>query len=254
MRLSPFPWRAILVTSILGAWSGSAAAQAESVVRLRSRPHSPLEAAPSGLSRIAIAGGRETWLYVPAGIRPSHPAPLLVLLHGATQSADLWTRSKDLLRLADELGLVLLMPNSIDNSWDLMRGGYGPDVIRLDASLAAVFGRCTIDRQRIALGGFSDGATYALSLGVGNGDLFSALIAFSPGYLEPDGIVGKPGIYLAHGTADRILPIDRTSRRIVPLLRRQGYRLIYREFEGGHTIRPEDLRAALAWFAGLARP
>jgi phospholipase/carboxylesterase len=233
---------------LLGLWVGTAACQRPESVRLRSRPSSPVEKATSGLSRLAIAGGRETLLYVPSSYRPDHPAPLLVLLHGATQNAELWTRSDDFFRLADELGLVLLMPNSVSTSWDLMRGGYGPDVVRLDSSLAQVFRRCTIDRARIALGGFSDGASYALSLGAGNGDLFSALIAFSPGYFLPGGIQGKPRIYIAHGTRDRILPIDQTSRQLRPQLEAAGYQLSYHEFEGGHTVRPDDAHGALAWF------
>ena len=54
---------------------------------------------------------------------------------------------------------------------------------------------------------------------------------------------------MTHGTADRILPIDQTSRQIHPQLKQKGYDLTYQEFEGGHTVRPEDAREALAWFA-----
>jgi phospholipase/carboxylesterase len=38
----------------------------------------------------------------------------------------------------------------------------------------------------VALGGFSDGASYALSLDLTNGDLFASLIAFSPGFIQLD--------------------------------------------------------------------
>jgi phospholipase/carboxylesterase len=241
--------RNLVVTLILlGGSFCLASAQSTSVTRLGSRPRPPTEKVASGLSRLATANGRETLLYVPSSYRAGHPAPLLVLLHGATQSAELWTRSDEFFRLADELGIVLLMPNSVSTSWDLMRGGYGPDVVRLDSSLAQVFRRCNIDPGRVALGGFSDGASYALSLGAGNGDLFNALIAFSPGYFMPAGRTGKPRIYIAHGTRDRILPIDQTSRQLRPQLEGAGYPLSYHEFTGGHTVRPEDARAALEWF------
>lgn len=249
-RVAPSSRSVVMVAFLLGLWSCGAVAQSSSASRLRSRPRPPSETASSGLSRIGVAGGRETVLYVPSGYRPDHPAPLLVLLHGATQSAELWTRSDQFFRLADELGLVLLMPNSVSNSWDLMRGGFGPDVLRLDSSLAQVFRRCNIDPTRVALGGFSDGASYALSLGAGNGGLFTALIAFSPGYFSPGRKEGKPRIYLVHGTRDRILPIDQTSHRILPLLEREGYQVSYHEFDGGHTLRPDDARAALAWLVG----
>jgi poly(3-hydroxybutyrate) depolymerase len=121
--------------------------EAQDVTRLTARPHQPSEGASPGLTRLSVAGGRETLLYIPAGYRADQPLPLLVLLHGATQNADLWTRSDEFVRLADEIGVVLLMPNSIGNSWDLMRGGYGPDVVRLDSSLAQVFRRVNIDRN-----------------------------------------------------------------------------------------------------------
>jgi phospholipase/carboxylesterase len=32
------------------------------------------------------------------------------------------------------------------------------------------------------------------------------------------------------------LPIDRTSHRIVPALRRAGYEVTYHEFDDGHTV------------------
>lgn len=240
--------RTVAISAILLAnLSCGAAAQAAGGAKLKSRPGSPRETIAPGLSRIAVDGGRETLLYIPSGYQANHPAPLLVLLHGATQNAELWTRTDQFFRLADEFGVVLVMPNSVDNSWDLMRGGYGPDVVRLDASLAQVFRRCNIDPSKVALGGFSDGASYALSLGAGNGDLFKALIAFSPGYFMPAGRQGKPRIYIAHGTNDRILPIDQTSRQLRPMLEGEGYPVSYTEFEGGHTVRPEDARAAFAW-------
>ncbi len=47
--------------------------------------------------------------------------------------------------------------------------------------------------------GFSDGASYALSLGVPNGDLFTHIVAFSPGFMrlpdqEPAGGGRKPKV------------------------------------------------------------
>ena len=92
-----------------------------------------------------------------------------------------------------------------------------------------------------SVGGFSDGASYALSLGVMNGDFFTHVLAFSPGFfraLEPH---GRPRIYISHGTNDRVLPIDPCSRRIVAQLKGAGYDVTYKEFNGGHTV-PEERR------------
>jgi phospholipase/carboxylesterase len=141
----------------------------------------------------------------------------------------------------------VLAPDSRASSWDFLRGGYGPDVAFIDRALDHVFDRCAIDPARIALAGFSDGASYALSLGLANGDLFTHLIAFSPGFAAPQTQVGAPRVFVSHGTGDPVLPIDRCSRRLVPVLRAGGYALEYTEFDGGHTV-PRDLtRRAIEW-------
>ena len=96
--------------------------------------------------------------------------------------------------------------------------------------------------------GFSDGASYALSLGLTNGDLFTHVLAFSPGFMAPRKRRGKPRLFLSHGTRDRVLPIDPCSRRIVPQVRRAGYDVTYREFDGPHTVPDEIAREAVDWF------
>ncbi len=58
---------------------------------------------------------------------------------------------------------------------------------------------------------------------------------------------GAPRFFVSHGTADDVLPIDRTSRRIVPALREEGLDVTYREFSGPHTVPPEIAREAVDW-------
>jgi len=241
-------WAPVLLAAVVVLSPAQTGCAQTGSAHLKARPSAPAGRAAPGLTTLGISAARDAYLYVPGSYRPDHPAPLLVLLHGATQSAELWTRSATLFGLADSMGLVLLMPNSQGRTWDLMMDGLGPDVALLDSALAQVFYRCNIDARHIGLAGFSYGATYALSLGVGNGDLFTSLIAFSPGYLAPSERRGTPGIFIAHGTDDRILPINSASRRIVPVLKQAGYTVVYHEFEGPHTVRPDQLRAALAWF------
>lgn len=47
-----------------------------------------------------------------------------------------------------------------------------------------------------------------------NGDMFTH--AFSPGFMVPPVVVGKPRIFISHGTQDQALEIDSTSWRLVP--------------------------------------
>jgi phospholipase/carboxylesterase len=214
--------------------------------RLLAIPGQPTETASPGLHALNLDPDRDALLYVPSGYRPEQPAPFVLSLHGAggNETSGLYP----LRDLADEAGLVLLSPASRQQSWDVIRGGYGPDVAFIDWALAATFARCAVDPDRLAVAGFSDGASYALSLGITNGDLFRHVMAFSPGFMVPADQRGKPRIFVSHGKKDQVLAIDRTSRRIVPQLARAGYDLQYREFDGPHTVPPEIAREALDWF------
>jgi phospholipase/carboxylesterase len=215
--------------------------------RLTARPVPGSKApVPVGLQPLGLGGPRDGLIYVPASYRPERPAPLLVMLHGRSAGANAVLPS--LIPLADEAGVILLGPDSRGITWDLVHADYDPDTRFIDRALASVFARYAIDGTRLALAGFSDGASYALSLGLTNGDLFKDVIAFSPGFCDPARKRDAPSIFVAHGTEDRALPIDETSRQIVPQLRRDGYDVRYREFPGGHVIPPAIAREALERF------
>jgi phage tail protein X len=87
-----------------------------------------------------------------------------------------------------------------------------------------------------------------LSLGLANGDLFGRVMAFSPGFNAPAPPQGHPCLFISHGTADTVLPIDQCSRGIVPRLRQAGYDVTYQEFDGPHTVPPETAEMAAGWF------
>jgi phospholipase/carboxylesterase len=144
----------------------------------------------------------------------------------------------------------VLVPASDDATWDVIRGGFGPDGAALDQALAYVFEHFSADAGRLAIAGFSDGASYALSIGLTNGDLFPRIFAFSPGFVVPGLRSGRPFVFISHGSADRVLPIDRCSRQIVPILRSEGYEVQYREFSGGHEVPPAIVTAALDTLPG----
>jgi predicted esterase len=110
-----------------------------------------------------------------------------------------------------------------------------------------VFSRVDVDPARIAIGGFSDGASYALSLGLANGDLFPRVVACSPGFVMQAPAAGRPRFFVSHGTSDQILPIDQCSRVIVPRLRSMGYDVTFREFEGRHELPPAIAGEAMRW-------
>jgi phospholipase/carboxylesterase len=217
--------------------------------RLRARPGAKAPGgAPVGLRPLGLAAERDGYLYVPLDYRPDSPSPLVLLLHGASEDA------RDGLALlrgeADEAGLMLLALTSRDYTWDMisLRGRFGPDVAAIDRALEETFSRYAVDPSRVAVGGYSDGASYALSLGLANGNLFTHVMAFSPGFLAPTGQVGSPRIFVSHGTRDGWLPIESCSRRIVPRLKGAGYEVSYREFNGPHVVPPGIGREVAGWF------
>lgn len=213
-----------------------------------SQPAATTPTTKPGTYPLGITSGRDGLIYIPAGYKADQPMPLVVLLHGA--GGDARGGLSILQSLADEFNLILLAPESRGRTWDFILDGYGPDVAYIEKALAQTFGRYKIDASRLAVGGFSDGASYALSLGITNGGLFTHVLSFSPGFMDASRPEGKPRIFNSHGTRDQVLPIDRCSRRLVPDLQRRGYEVIYREFDGPHTIPYDMAREAVAWFVG----
>ena len=212
--------------------------------RLRARPGPPGGGGaphPPGSHPLGLGGRRDGLLRVPDAA-DAGAVPLVVMLHGAGGHA------AGALRLIEGAapGALVLAPESRGPTWDVVLGAYGPDVAFLDRALGAVFGRHRVDPRRVALAGFSDGASYALSLALGNGDLFTHALAFSPGFAAPPGHVRRPRLFVSHGSSDDVLPVEACSRRLVPRLRAAGYEVRYREFDGGHVVPPGLASEAVA--------
>jgi phospholipase/carboxylesterase len=207
-----------------------------SPIALHATPHPFARAggAPTGMRPLS-AERRAGLLVVPARYRPDRPAPLLALLHGAGGDAAGTVALLAPLRRSIP-SAILVAPESRDETWDVIASAIGPDAAALDAALASVFDRYAVDPARVAVAGFSDGASYALTLALANGTLFRAVIAFSPGFEAAPAHRGRPRVFVSHGSRDRVLPVERTSRRVVPALEAEGYDVRYREFDGAHAV------------------
>lgn len=217
--------------------------------RLTARPGTPTLTPTKGLTQLGLSSGRDGILYVPESYSPDTPMPLFIGLHGASSSSSYW---RGYYEYAEERGMIFMAPDSRASTWDFIQGDNGADLQFLDQALQYVFDQCNIDPTRLALAGFSDGASYALSLGITNGDLFSHLIGFSPGFVvATDPLVGKPQIYVSHGSHDAVLPVETSRDIIVPNLLERDYEVVYNEFPGGHTVPISVYKAALDWFLGV---
>lgn len=231
------------------AWVGSSLgsrlfAADDGAARFKARPGKPTKPAKIGLHDLGLGKGKDGVLSVPPGYKSDKPVPLIFMLHGARGRYDGYNV---FCRVAAEDGIAVVTPDSRGQTWDLMLGGFGPDIAFLDRALEHTFDHVAIDPRRIALAGFSDGASYALSVGLANGDLFTHVMAFSPGYMMPPSRVGKPRVYITHGNNDEVLPVSSSRNRIVPQLKQWGHEVIYKEFNGGHALDPELGREAFRW-------
>lgn len=188
--------------------------------------------------------------YVPRSAEPN--PPLLVLLHGAGRQR--LTMIQHFEAEADERGIVLLAPTSKGPTWDAVAIGEqmpspdsplanalahrfsgSRDEKRVDAAIANLRRVVAFDPARVVLAGFSDGATFALAMGLSRSDHFAAVIAWSPGIaIATDQPARGRRVFVSHGRQDPILKFGVTCGDIVPLLKEEGAAVTFVPFDGGH--------------------
>jgi phospholipase/carboxylesterase len=212
--------------------------------RLHIKPRAASQKPFVGSDVIWYNTDRRSYLRVPPTYRPDQQLPLMIAFHGGGGRGTDWVNYG---KLTDAAGMVLLAPESANVTWDGVIGRLGADIDMVNFALAETFDRVNIDARRIVLMGFSDGASYALSLGLSNGDNVKQVIAHSPGFYLDVPRHGQPAFFVSHGTRDKVLPIEATSRVIVPLLRGYGDSVKYVEFDGSHEL-PDSIEAqAMGW-------
>jgi predicted esterase len=201
---------------------------------------------PYGQSRLGVSStDRDGLLYVPDGYRPGVPMPIVVWLHGFGGSGGVGRSTS---AFADEFGAIILAPDSRGLTWGQSAPGFDADVRYIGAAFRDVTARLDVDATRVALAGVSDGATYALCMGVAYGDTFNHVMVFAEGALQPFRWQGAPRVFIGHGTRDAQMPIEQTSHRTVPVLRARGIDVTLREFDGGHGAPPSVVREGFEWF------
>jgi phospholipase/carboxylesterase len=206
----------------------------------------PVGEVPYGQTRLEISDNfRDGTLFVPKSYKPGMATPILMMLHGYSGSAE---SVRFVFPLAEEFGVIVIAPESRDVTWGQSVPGFDADVRYLGAAFRRVSSLLTVDDAHVALGGVSDGANYAMNMGLAYGDTFNHLMIFSCGLLGPLRKQGHPRIFLAHGVNDVQMPIDRTARLFAPQLKEDGYDLTYREYDGGHGAPLPIVREGFEWF------
>ena len=119
------------------------------------------------------AGARSYKIYLPARIAAA-PPPMLVMLHGCTQSADDFAAGTQMNRLADEHGFLVVYPEqppdaNASKCWnwfkaeDQMSNAGEPSLIA--GIVRDVVTRHAVDPRRVFVAGLSAGAAMAVILG-----------------------------------------------------------------------------------------
>jgi phospholipase/carboxylesterase len=201
-----------------------------------------------GKSKLGLSDDlRDGAIYVPKSYREDTPAPVMVMLHGYSGWGD---EMRSMFELAEEFGVIVVAPDSRDVTWGRSAPGFDQDVRFIGAAFRKASQTYNLDPDRVALGGRSDGAGYALSMGLAYGDTFNHLIVIAGGLMAPVRRKGKPKIFMAHGIDDKQMPIDRTGRLFSAQLKDEGYDITYREYDGGHATPVFVVRDAFQWLVG----
>jgi phospholipase/carboxylesterase len=223
-------------------------------IRVTRKPVEPRdEAPPTGLVGIEDGSARGH-LLTPEVIDPARRYPLVTVLHGAGRQDELIAKG-----LRDEpgrRGAIFFVPRSVQPTWDLIAGGPRVDLDFLEFAWDLIYRRYPIDFDRQVLMGYSDGASYALSVGLSNPRHFSALVAWAAGFVAIDPALfdpeaPKPRVYLEYGSHDELFPFEQVAVPMRDRLAAIGCDVTFSVDEGGrHWPSGSFSREALDWYFG----
>ena len=209
------------------------------------------EFAPTGFVHLEQGPARAV-LLTPDEIDPDERYPLVTVLHGAGRQDEALVRAcRD---EPERRQALFLIPRSVHPTWDLISCDERPDLDFLEYAYDLIYRRYPIDPGRQALLGFSDGASYALSVGLSNPRLFRALMGWAAGFATVDATFieegdPKPWILLEYGTHDPLFPFEQVALPMRASLEGAGYPVEFRVDESGKHWPSSDFQTeALDWF------
>jgi predicted esterase len=214
-------------------------------------PDLDFPAPPNGIAQIGN-GTTHAFLLTPPALVPDRAYPLITVLHGAGRQDEMLCQAYRAEAAARDA--LFLVPRSTNTTWDLLVGGAPDDLEFLARLHVEIYRRIRVDPARQALIGYSDGASYALAVGLSNPLTFAAVMGWAAGFVAIDESAiapddPRPRILLEHGTHDTVFPFEVVCRPNVALLRGLGYEVELRVDEGGvHWPSPGFQPAALDWF------
>jgi poly(hydroxyalkanoate) depolymerase family esterase len=137
------------------------------------------------------AGSRPYYVYTPANYQAGTAVPLIVMLHGCTQTPSDFASGTQMNALADQQQFIVVYPQQTSSynslscwNWflpaDQARGSGEPAIIAgIVQSVEQNTAQWTIDPQRVYVAGLSAGAAMAVIMGATYPDLFAAIASAS---------------------------------------------------------------------------
>lgn len=211
------------------------------------------EASPTGFVRLEQGRGRAV-LLTPDEWAPDEKLPLVTVFHGAGRQDEMLVKAcRD---EPERRRALFLVPRSADPTWDLITGQGQEDLEFLEYAWDLIYRRYPVDRERQVLMGYSDGASYALSMALSNPGFFDAALCWAAGFVVVDrSAIGSPArkarLYLEYGTHDELFPFEQIAVPMRDNLRAAGYELEFSVDEGGrHWPSGTFQGEALSWYFG----
>jgi len=114
-------------------------------------------------------------VYVPPGLDPASPSPLLVDMHGSGGDPEQQRQSSGTDELADSAGIIVIYPEGLFNVWNSAPGASGRDDVGfIRATVDAVSQQLAVDAARVYATGHSLGGEMAQRLACEASDMFAA--------------------------------------------------------------------------------
>ena len=129
----------------------------------------------------------------------------------------------------------------------------------LDTFFVEIMEKYQVAPGNVVLSGFSQGGGMTYRCGLRQPNLFAGLAVLSGTLPDPERLkehlpeARDQPIFVAHGTVDSVLPIDR-GRAAHEFLESAGYQPQYKEYPMGHEISPDVLADLVSWVSGVLPP